>query len=341
MDPRARHWIAGRPAASASGTTFDARAPAAGGSGPLVGRWPRAAAADVRAAREAAVAAAPSWRALSAGERQECLTEALQAVRSAAAPELEALSGLPAARRARSLDEALPRLAEHALRAAQRVPSNPLDELRSVPLVAPHWSEGTEGLLLELLGPLAAGRPAIAAPDARLCALGDALLPFAARLPAGVVGVLHGLDPGLAPPGAWQAGPAGRARVCEGSDLESLAARVVHAVHDAQLGACGWRAGAPRILVVDDRVHGRFVELLLEAFEVHPDRLAPFGLAAAEARSWSSALAAAASEEGACIVPPRNGSHGRLVLNLAGEGRLSAAAAAGPGLVVLRALRRP
>lgn len=335
MDPRERHWIDGRRAASASGATFDARVPSGpGGGGALVGRWPRAGAAELRAAREAAAAAEPAWRAMPAARRQACLTEALGSLRleGAAAADLEALSGLSAARRRRGFEAALERLAG----APAGDLSSTLDVAPGPALVAPHWSEDLAGLLLDLLGPLAAGRSAIAAPDARLCALGDALLPFAEALPRGVVGVLHGLERGLAPAGAWNTGPAGRLRVRRGQDLAGIAARAVHAVYDAELGACGWRAHAPCVVLVDEAAHGAFVAALLEAFEAHPDRRAPCALAAAEARERSPGLLAAALEEGACVVPPRAGAFGRVLVNLAPDSTLVSAAAAGPFLRVVR-----
>lgn len=340
MDPRARHWIDGRRAASASGATFDARAPApSGGGGALVGRWPRAGAAELGAARAAAAAAQPGWRAMPAVARQACLTDALGAVRleGASSAELEALSGLSSARRRRAFDAAIARFAGELAGGVRGLPST-LDDAPGPALVAPHWSEDLAGLLLDLLGPLAAGRTAIAAPDARLCALGDALLPFAEALPRGVLGVLHGLERGLAPAGAWNAGPAGRLRVRAGQDFAAIAARTVHAVYDADLGACGWRAHAPCVLLVDESAHGAFAAELLAAFEAHPDRRAPCALAASEARAWSPGTLAAALEEGACVVPPRTGAHGRVLVNLAVDSRFVAGTGAGP---VLRVVRLP
>lgn len=333
MDSRQRHLISGQRLAARSGATFDAHAPA---SGRLLGRWPRAGPHEWSAARAAGQAAAGAWRANPGASRHATLARALRgsAPSQAAFDELAGNSG-----RARAALVAQ----HHAVRLRllelleQEPPADRADAPTDWALVAPHWSAGLEGLLLELVAALRAGQACIVAPDPRLCAAGDCLLPLAECLPAGLVSILHGLDRSLAGVEAAWRRPDGRVvRAPRGAAAALHAQRVVEAVFGAERGACGAREGVPNVVLVADEDHGAYSAALLEAFEKHPDRRAPFALAAKEGAAVRAELEAEASVAGATLVPPATGAHGRVAFHLPLRSRLASRPPAGPIVLVVR-----
>jgi hypothetical protein len=204
-------------------------------------------------------------------------------------------------------------------------------------LVAPHWSAGLEGLLLQLVEALRVGQACIVAPDPRLCAAGDCLLPLAECLPAGLVSILHGLDRSLAGVEAPWRRPNGRVVRAPRGDAAALhARRVVEAVFGAERGACGSREGVPNVVLVADEDHGAYAAALLEGFEEHADRRAPFALAAKEGAVVRAELEAEASMAGATVVPPATGAHGRIAFHLPLHSRLASRPPAGPIVLVVR-----
>ena len=333
MASRQRHLLAGQRLAARSGATFAVHAPA---SGRLLGRWPRAGAHEWSAACAAGGAAAEAWRAISSARRHEIL---LQAVRSSAPSEtaFDELAGNTGRARAALVAEheaARLRLVELLEReaVAERV-----DAESDWALVAPHWSAGLEGLLLQLVEALRAGQACVVAPDPRACAAGDCLLPLAEALPVGLVSILQGLDRSLVGAAAPWRTPHGRVvRAPRGGGAIAHARLVVEAVFGARLGACGARAGAPNVVCVADEDHGAYAEALLEAFESHPDRRAPFALAAKEGATTLAEVAAEASIAGATLVPPVVCAHGRIGFNLPLSSRLAHRPASAPIVLLAR-----
>ena len=337
MDARQRHWISGQRLAARSGATFDALAPA---SGRLIGRWPRAGAWEWNAARSAAEEARGAWSACSAIERRATLAEALRAGAPTEAAYDELAGNTGRARRALAVQH-------EALRARllERLEPAPSTDVlfqgmvddRGWDFVAPHWSAGLEGLLVAVVEALVAGRPCILAPDPRLCAAGDCLLPLAERLPAGLLAILQGLDRSLVGVDAPWRTPHGRVvRAPGGAGAPAHARRVVDAVFHAELGACGARAGIPNVVLVADEDHGAYATALLEAFETHPDRRAPFALAEEQGAATTAELAAQASIAGATVVPPAAGKYGRLAFHVPLRSSLAHRPCAGPVVLVVR-----
>ena len=341
MDPRARHWIAGQRCASALGSTFDTAAPV---GGRFVGRWPRAGESDLAQAMAAANHAAQGWSMVGANVRQVYLTQAVQAVEleSATAAHLEALSGVAASVRAAHWHAARELLlVQLSSRFDEALPAQaPLQVL------APPWSADLAGYVRALLQTLSCGQTVVLLTDPRLPALGDALWAFAAALPAGVLNILHGLEPRLAPAEAWHYGTAAILRVRAGTDLVAQAQAMVHAVYDLPSGACGWRAGQPACALIDDEVYGAFSQAVLQAFEQHPDRQRPFALATAALAASGvgdhlanpvQGMLRTALEDGAVLIPPRVGPHyGRVLVNISPRSQLLEQPAVGPILRLAR-----
>jgi len=333
MDTRQRHLISGARLAARSGATFDAHAPA---SGRLLGRWPRSGAWEWNSAREAAQAAVGAWGALPGAERQATLAQALRASipTEVAWDELAGNTGRTRVALVAQHEAVRARLLEQLEREST---ANDSEAGSDWTLVAPHWSAGLEGLLLRMIATLSAGRACVLAPDPRLCAAGDCLLPLAESLPAGLVSILQGLDRSLAGGAALWRKPHGRVvRAPAGAGAAVHARRVVEAVFGAELGACGAREGVPNVVLVADEDHGAYAAALLEAFEAHPERRAPFALAALEGAATAVELAAEASIAGATLLPPVVGTHGRLGFHLPLRSRLAHRPLAGPVVFVVR-----